>query len=342
MKSKKIDILHVYYGSSGIAGTYVDEIYNSLKNEFRQECIVNYYFPFNYGLKKYFKITELGHLSSFLKHKKIRLSIRFLELILTSFYIFYYCKRHKVKVLNYSIVADSNIEKILINKIIKSTKTKVAITCHDVKPFSLYNTSSQAIEKKKVFFELADFLIVHNSNSVSNLSKYYGIDTSKTILYPFPLMDSQNVVPLEDISKADNLKTYCIIGHLRNEKGLDVLLNARKKFYTPDKDTKLIVAGNIPSNASINIQNPSKLNIEFRPGFVSDNEYSRILEIADYIILPYKHGTNTGIPSSAILKNTNVISSDIEMFKNMNYLDKNLMFESENVDELVTYSSLYQ
>lgn len=49
----KYDICHVYPITSGTAGTYIDEIFKSLNDEFKQEVFVNYYYPYNYG-KKYF------------------------------------------------------------------------------------------------------------------------------------------------------------------------------------------------------------------------------------------------------------------------------------------------
>lgn len=45
----KIDICHIYPITSGTAGTYINSIYNALKDNFSEEIFVNYYFPYLYG-----------------------------------------------------------------------------------------------------------------------------------------------------------------------------------------------------------------------------------------------------------------------------------------------------
>jgi hypothetical protein len=43
-------IYHIYWGTSGNSGLYLDEIYQILKKGgYNQKIYVNYYYPFGYG-----------------------------------------------------------------------------------------------------------------------------------------------------------------------------------------------------------------------------------------------------------------------------------------------------
>ena len=75
----KIDIVHIYYGTQGASGLYIDEIYCSLKNQgFTQEIFVSYYYPFPYGKRIFYKFTDLA---SGIKNFKLRKYFRALEML---------------------------------------------------------------------------------------------------------------------------------------------------------------------------------------------------------------------------------------------------------------------
>ena len=50
--------------------------------------------------------------------------------------------------------------------------------------------------------------------------------------------------------------------------------------------------------------------------------------------MPYKHGTNSGVVSTVLSLNADVIASDIPMFVQNPLIDKSLTFHSEDKDSL--------
>ena len=66
-------------------------------------------------------------------------------------------------------------------------KIKLIITCHDVVPFAnSYLNISKENSRRAYLLNMADFLLVHNENSIVDLMQYYQIKPSKIICHPFP------------------------------------------------------------------------------------------------------------------------------------------------------------
>lgn len=332
---KKKDILHIYAGTAGNAGSYIRELFLSLEENFTQEIIVNYYYPKSYGKAKrfFYRFSELSSNYKY-KYNKIRLIVRFFELFMGLIRSYIYLVTHKVSLLNYSLTSDLYLELMFLKFVKSTTKTKVLITCHDVVPFGTDNQSEleNKIKKKKRFFQLADYLIIHNKNSRVDLQKYYKIQ-NKIVEYPFPIMDlrSNFVNP----KRTEEAVRFGMIGHIRNEKGLDVLIDAWHKFYRPDKKAELVIAGNFATKDNYDIQKLREYSINVIPQFISDAEYIKIINEVDVVILPYKRGTNSGIPSSVISLDTLLLASDIPMFKENNLINPEFLFKTQNSLSLV-------
>jgi glycosyltransferase involved in cell wall biosynthesis len=340
-----IDILHIYAGTSGSAGSYLNEIYKGLSKNFKQEVIVSRHYPFNYGKKVFYKYSDLVNPNIFHKFHKLRLSIRYLELLYSLIFSFIFIKIKKPKIVNYSLTTQINLEKYFLEALKKYTKSKLYITVHDVLPFKNTYSDKDAslkIKKRKYFLNLADKLIIHNKNSFEDLLNHYAIKPSVIVQYPFPIMDIKDIEFFEE--KDDNLINtipknkyiFSFIGHLRQEKGIDILLKGWEKFnktYNLENKIVLIIAGNIPKGFEYSFEELE--NFLLIDKFLNDIEYKTIIEKSDCVILPYTRGTNSGIPSTVISLKTKLITSNIEMFKNNEIIDKNFMFKNDDVNELV-------
>ncbi|GEM_PF-741149 len=341
MSRRVLDIIHIYAGTSGSAGTYIHEIYTSLSSNYRQEIFVNYYFPFMYGKKYFYRFSELSSPYTFLrKNKSIRYIIRYVELVVSLIRIICYVSKCKVKIVNYSLTSDLRIEYWFLS-ILSFFNISIAITCHDVIPFGLNDSNKEKkIKTKKKFFDLADYLIVHNDNSIEELILTYGIALKKIFKYPFPIMNLSNFPTvgtknIPDIFKSKVRTTFRVgmVGHFRKEKGLDILLKAWDLFYDHAKDSELLLVGNFPDGINKKQISDSKRIYVFDQ-FVDDATYISVIKNCDLIVLPYLKGTNSGIPSSVISLGTLLVTSNIEMFKNNPLINNSYLFQSENAEEL--------
>jgi glycosyltransferase involved in cell wall biosynthesis len=338
MARKNPDIIHIYAGTSGSAGLYLHEIYSALKKKYNQEVFVNNYYSFDYGRKVFYKYSELSSPYDFIKKKiLIRSVIRFIELFFALTHILIFLIRNSnVRLVNYSLTSDLRIEYYFLLIVKKVLGRKVVITCHDVIPFGIDLTDIERRKKtKKMFFDLANILIVHNNNSNSDLQNQFNIEKNKIFEFPFPVMDL-NLLPayngqVDSIFKKDkNTFRVGMVGHFRKEKGLEILLSAWDKFYDSGKKSELFLAGKFPGNLDLDYSSFSKKNIRVINNYIDDLMYISIIRNCDLIVLPYTKGTNSGIPSSVMSLKTLLLTSDIEMFRNNSLINDVFIFPNKN------------
>lgn len=343
---KRIDIVHVYPGSAGTAGMYVNEIYKTLKQDFNQICIVNYYFPFNYGRKIFYRFTESVGKNYFHKFSKLRLYIRMFELMLSLSYSLIIVYFNRPRIINYSMTSNFYIEYLFLKLINLSKRTMIIITCHDVMPFhTFYSDFEKESNKRTKFYVLADYLLIHNKNSKEDLVNFYKINPSKIISHDFPIMDLKHF-PLTKVSKIDLIpefkKKILFVGHARLEKGLEVLIDAWK--LDVPKNLHLTVASKIPFDSKFKFSEIQGKNFTLIDKYLSDAEYVSIIKHHDFVILPYTKGTNSGIPSSVLSQGSIPVCSDISMFQNNELLSKYDLFKAGSskalFDKLVQLSLL--
>lgn len=330
MVQKNNLLYHVYAGTQGVAGTYLNEIIETLKEVgIVQKAFVSYYYPFDNAKKCFFRITDLA---SRKKKTKVRLYIRYLELICTLSYIFINSLCYRPAYLNYSLTSSYLPEYIFLLLIRKFLKIRIILTCHDVIPFeNAFLRMSSEIKRRRFLLKMADYLLVHNDNSKNDLIRYYGINPDKIVKHPFPIMDLKPWAP-DGFKKTID---FLFVGHLRKEKGVNILLEAWKKFHKEYSNAILYIVGNKPVNSDILPNDYVDLNVVFVLNYVSDAEYANYISSAKCVVLPYLRGTNSGIPSSVYSLGTKLIASDIPMFKNNVLISKDALFECGNSDSLV-------
>ncbi|ENU5779158.1 hypothetical protein K6U59_00195 [Vibrio vulnificus] len=334
--ANQVQIVHIYPGTGGSAGLYMEEIYSALDVEFKQACLVNYYFPFKFGKKLFYKHTEMVGKNVFSKFPLFRLYVRFLELIFAYMRAFGLIKwKYKPEVINFSMTTNLRLELWFLKLLRKYTKAKIVLTCHDVVPFkTTYSNFEDDLAFRKAFFDTADYLLVHNPNSRKDLRQYYDMDEHKIVAHDFPVMDLAKLPGGEDYAQvsvvsSDEIK-FSFVGHMRKEKGINVLLDAWKK--NQKEHISLDIVGNCPT--TIKIDSSKYKNLYFSDAFLSDDDYMKQIAKSDFIILPYMSGTNSGIPSSVASLGSIPITSDIDMFLNNSLVDKELMFSNGNSDAL--------
>jgi glycosyltransferase involved in cell wall biosynthesis len=96
-----------------------------------------------------------------------------------------------------------------------------------------------------------------------------------------------------------NEKVILFFGFIRQYKGLDLLLKAMATDIIKEAGIKLLIVGEFyeaakPYHDLIEVLG-IKNNIIFHTEFVPDNEVSKFVSAADFIIQPYKHATQSGV-----------------------------------------------
>lgn len=333
----RIQCAHIYHGTQGNGGLYLDEIYEVLKAKgFTQEIYVSYYFPFNYGKKYFFKYTDL---LGGMRKGTFRLLLRYIELVIGLCRTFYSLLRLQPYVVNYSVISNLYLpEKLFIKALKFFIRSKIVFTCHDVIPFSeKQDDVEHLVKKRRELFRMADYYIVHTVQSRAELIKYYGCKSDNILFYRFPIMDLSKLPNIKIVQGIEKNIDFLFIGHLRKEKGIDFLISAWKVYFETYKryDVKLFIAGNPPRNKSLDIVDLAKYNIFVCDKYLTDQEYYDLISSARYVILPYQRGTNSGVISTVKALGTNVLCTDIQMFANNPLVNAEELFCVDNVESFI-------
>lgn len=310
-------IYHIYWGTAGNAGLYLDEIYKSIqKLGYEQKVFVSYYFPFSYGEKVFFKRTEMEHckLSGFKRRV-----LQALELLFTLLKILRISKKDKPELVNYSYVSKGNSLILIFLKLLKRISgCKLVITCHDVIPFaSTTDAYNKEMRIKAKIYSLSDAFIIHNENSYQDLVRLFKINENQIFEHPFPIMDLSKIDTCRRIVREKY--DFLFIGHLRKAKGIEFLLDAWKDFHAINSNATLCIAGNPSEYKHFLKEHEGECinnNIELKLGFIKDMDYINLVKSSHCVVFPYNAGTNSGVISTVISLNRSVITSDIGMFAN--------------------------
>ncbi|MBD3165196.1 glycosyltransferase [bacterium] len=127
-------------------------------------------------------------------------------------------------------------------------------------------------------------------------------------------------------------------GLVREYKGLDLLLNAFHKIESQPEPV-LHVAGEFYDNpekyTAAAHAGPACERIWIENRYLSDEELSRLLVAADAVVLPYRHGTQSGIAMAALANGTPVIASAVGALKDVIVDGENgYLVEPRSVDQL--------
>lgn len=327
-------IYHIYWGTSGNSGLYLDEIYQCLKkNGYSQKIFVSYYYPFDYGEKIFFRQSDIAHC----KIKGIlRRCLQLYEIILAFIKILVSAKKDKPIIINYSLISGSYSFVLYFLKLLKKiSHCKLMITCHDVCPWGEHGKHSSEMKNRQNIFNLADYLLVHNERSVSDLQCVFHIEKKKIFKHLFPLMDLSKLQPLK---KTDKRCDFLFIGHLRKDKGIDFLVETWRKFHQIKDDATLWICGR-PQGQCYDVEELKHYNIECRLGYISEDNYCRYIQSARYVVFPYLKGTNSGVISTVLSLGVNVLASDIPMFRENALVTNDNMFISGSKESLINLLS---
>src|SRR5882672_8548600 len=334
-------ILLIDSATSGCAGGYVDGLYKNIERNGAVEVAVSYYFPFKYGKRVFFKYSELAAQKRY-RLGRARLYVRFLELLWSFVKLFAYISFSHVKVVCYALSSNLLVEYLFLFVAKYLAGAKVYVVCHDVIPFALPNENlPKQIQRRSAFYALADKLVVHNDNSVQDLRNTFKVSVDNVSSFPFPIYDLESMrFRHVDVLGPSTRTRFLFVGHLRPEKGVDVLLEAWSRFYQKGEDVELIIAGNLPAGCEYDFDGLRGSNLQLLARYLSDEEYVSLIRQSDCVVLPYQRGTNSAVVSTVLSLRKNMIVSDIDMFNNNPLIPSQSFFRrnsSEHLVERLTY-----
>lgn len=187
-------------------------------------------------------------------------------------------------------------------------KIRIVTTLHDPKP---HETSGFFNKLSRISFDRSlkytdDIIILNNKDYEYVEQKYQKpICVIPHASFSYYASDKKTIKNNDTALK----KTICFLGRIEPYKGLDLLIDAYYKCTT--SDLRLIIAGsgNIPDSYFEKIiSNP---NITLHNRYIEDHEFSEILSNVDFVVLPYKTATQSGIIPLAFACQKTVIATKV-------------------------------
>jgi glycosyltransferase involved in cell wall biosynthesis len=335
MRSGRKVLLLIDSATSGVAGAYIDGIWRRLAHRDAVEVAVSYYFPFDYGKRIFFKYSELTAQRVY-RLGRARLYVRFGELLIAFARLIAWVIVSRVKVVCYALSSNLSVEYAFLWFLKHVARVDVLLICHDVVPFvGPGQELADMIRRRQPFYRLADGLIVHNEHSIEHLHSVFGIAPGKVRQFPFPIYDTSAMGFRDiDVWGVTGTRRFLFIGHLRQEKGVGVLLDAWARLRQRRQDAELVIAGNIPAGCEYDLTAPQERGIRLLAGYVTDEDYVNLIRHADCVVLPYSRGTNSAVVSTVLAAGTHLVVSDIPMFKNNPLIPPESFFACDDAESL--------
>ena len=107
---------------------------------------------------------------------------------------------------------------------------------------------------------------------------------------------------------------FLFFGNLSTVKGIDVVMNVFQNINNREK-FELVIAGKNVENIDFSVVNSDKIKVFAR--HINDDELVYLYSNTDYILLPYKKSSQSGIFAMAAYFHKPMILSDIPYFKGM-------------------------
>lgn len=322
MKNK---IYFIDYSASGNYGLYIDKIKNTLN-----DVDFTYIVPFDYKYNSINTWKIFNFFSNKIKHSIAQKIVKFFEMyfIYLSIFTKLIIEFRTRKIIIISLYQPFKAVYFFL-KLIRFTNSKLLIIVHDLVAFPSTYPSFIFADQNEIL-KLADGLIAHNEHSKIELLRL----KKDLFVFRFPLLDEENSkVEKKYFSTKSKIK-FLLLGHLRYEKGADILIEAWKKFILIYPDCELIIAGSLVPGCNISIENIS--SVKLISHYLNDDEYSDLIFNCDYGILPYRFGTNSGILSSFVAAGKPVINSNLSLFTDSPFTLRELTFKIEdNFDGLL-------
>ena len=195
----------------------------------------------------------------------------------------------------------------------------------------------------KKFIKLLDGVITMSTNVKKQIIDLVGEINSKNLFLPI-LNDLEAEIDTEiaknKLGLNPNKVTFLFFGLIRKYKGLDVLLKAINRIdKTLWNNFELIVAGEsyIDINRyKKNIDNNLHGNIRWYNKYIPDESVNLYFSASDYVVLPYRSGSQSGIIPMAYYYNKPVIVSDVNGLVELVDENTGFIFKNQNIEELVS------
>lgn len=346
-KESLLSVVIIDPATGGAAGLYLDA-YKNVARKYGGTLIGACSSISTEGKRYFYPYTDLAA-GGKKRFGRLRLPLRYIELVAALARSFLFIVSKRPKAVFYALSSNLTPELMFV-LLLRMFRVPVYVICHDVVPFVAAHENRKLKDlQRQQFYRFADKLICHNRRSVDELTQSYGIDAGKIEYIPFPISDlrkfpsAERMDQPEGVAIADRGPQFLFVGHVRAEKGVNVLVGAWRRAFPAIPDARLLIAGQVPRGVEIKDAD-STPGLTVKDSYIEEAAYVRLINESDCVVLPYLAGTNSAILSNVVSLGKPSIVSDIEMFRECGLVAEDAMFRSQDEEalaaKLVEYASL--
>ena len=326
---KNTKIVHIDYGTKGNAGLYLERILCVPQSEFSVEAYVHNDFQATRSNAKVIRIFD--KFSKYIPFNPLKNLYRLVDLYCCFLIIIIRlqleAKKNSITVF-VALFQSFHAYHFLANWLARSMN--LVVTVHDATEHK-HSYPSLIMCQRDLILQSADHLLVHGPDSVLKL-KYLN---KPFLMIPFPLMRPDQSRLIMTSPQEPGVTKLLFIGHIRWEKGLDILLEVWRALPPESlKRLQLTIAGTYPKSLAIDFDKLSQVQLILE--FIDDIRFEQMIYDTDYVVFPYREGTNSGVLSVAASLGKPCITSSIPLFLESPFFIRELSFAtSEELAEIL-------
>lgn len=205
----------------------------------------------------------------------------------------------------------------ILLKLLKKLGIKTVLTAHNILP---HGTGVKNMKSYKKIYSIVTAIIVHAENTRTELSESLNIDLRKIHVIPHGIFDLGKNVDSEKVDsyiekfrtqlELDKKVVFSALGTINDYKGIDLIVDVWKnETISKNNDIHLIIAGKGYHEKLVELNDMGNVSLLNR--FLLEEEFLALLKLTDFVLLPYKKISQSGILLSAINEKKRVIVSDV-------------------------------
>lgn len=264
-----------------------------------------------FGCNKKFDLSiphTIYHLFSYQEYTLLR---KILSYVFSMIKILVICEKMKVNLVHFQWLKFPFFDYIII-KILKYRKIKVVYTAHNALP---HDSGKKYMWIYKLIYHEVDKVICHTHYAQVQLKYIFSLQNTVVIphgLLDLKLLQEDSDIDLNLISHLENADgiVFSFLGNISNYKGIDIVVetwlssNALKK-----SNAKLLIAG---SGVIPNIEKLSLCeNVLLLNRMLNNNELQFCINHSDFILMPYKEISQSGLLLTVLTNRKKVIVSNL-------------------------------
>ncbi len=230
--------------------------------------------------------------------------------------LIFFCVKNPPAIIHFQWLKIPSMDYYVL-KVLRRFSNHLILTAHNLLPHNSGDTYYKSYAK---IYHSVNTIIVHAEKTKQELIEKFGITPNKIVVIPHGVLDlsseidhtavSAKVTEIRQQLKLKDKVVFSVLGGLNEYKGINLIVDAWKdKTLSENKNIQLLIAGAGSVEKVLELATIDNVHIENR--YLTDMEFLTYLRVSDFVLLPYKSISQSGVLLSALSEHKRVIVTDV-------------------------------